>query len=585
MTTSTPAGVAFLVDVCREVSTPLSARVTEHVRKGEWDSIAGLRIDPRHYDDSEVYWADAQVASLLRKLQELPTSHDREAVAVENFWKSERQCYRTNQRLGYLLDPSLYPEGYYGDGETTIRRVLRRARKIVRDVLGRCPVDLELSKVSDEEIEVGYSSLEGRFGPGATFGDTGKLCTVPDKMTSNPTLTTGCWPFIIEWAGTLWATAAASAGRRPSFVPGNRFTTVPKDCEKDRGIAVEPSLNVFYQLSLGALMKQRLKDKGLDLKIGQEVHRRVACEASVTGAFATIDLSNASDTVSKVLVRLLLPHRWYSLLESLRSPKTLVGGRWIVLEKFSSMGNGFTFELETLLFAAISKAVVEDRDAEAGPSRARRFGRDIFVYGDDIIVPTQFAQEVLAVLRFLGFTPNDRKTFVDGPFRESCGGDFFRGVAVTPHYLEDDPREPQHYIALANGLRRACAQKDNRWRIVRRAWFRAINALPTDVRRCRGPEDLGDIVIHDDESRWATSETDQRTGSPFLGRNVGIRFIRSYQPVCEDYVEWKHFRPEVQLACAVLGVGDGRRGVLPRRNGGKVPDGLSGYRLGWVPFS
>jgi hypothetical protein len=252
-----------------------------------------------------------------------------------------------------------------------------------------------------------------------------------------------------------------------------------------------------------------------------------------------------------------------------------VDGKWVKLEKFSSMGNGYTFELETTIFAAIAMAVMpESVVAEV----------DVFVYGDDIIVPKEHAEDVLAALKFCGFTPNKRKTFVEGPFRESCGGDSFLGAGVRPYYLKDEVNEPQHWIALANGLYRSSHQNgdDDRYcRRLRRAWFRCLDRIPNTIRQCRGPEGLGDLVVQDgDERRWSV----RWRGS--------IRYVRVYRPVQRPDVAWAGFGSEVQFAAALYGVprypmkvpktfvghGDDPKGLLSRK-------AVTGYKVGWVPFS
>jgi hypothetical protein len=93
--------------------------------------------------------------------------------------------------------------------------------------------------------------------------------------------------------------------------------------------------------------------------------------------------------------------------------------------KFCSMGNGFCFPLETLIFAACCHSV--------GAGIA---GTDFSVYGDDIILRKAFAGDALKLLRVLGFSPNASKTFISGPFRESCGADWFGGVDVRPYILD-----------------------------------------------------------------------------------------------------------------------------------------------------
>jgi hypothetical protein len=526
--------------LCADLATPVSLSVAILIKYGEWDQLALKKVWPKHYNSADQYWRDAVAVSALRKVDDLPTSFDRKKDAEELFTSCESQCYRTNERLS----PLIY--GAHALGDEGVADFVSTARKYIRSILG---------SPSDE--------LEGRFGPGSTYGDRGFLTTVPDKMSSRPTLTASAMGFLFPWSSTAWATACANDGRAPLFVPGNRFTTVPKDSTKFRGIAIEPSINLFYQLGVGRLIRRKLSKSGINLKDGQDIHRRVACEASKRGHMSTLDLSNASDTICKNLVRLLLPHVWFDLLDSLRSPTTEINGKRVRLEKFSSMGNGFTFELETLIFLGICCACMESCAIPVS------IGTNVLVYGDDIIVPTECSSVVISALRYFGMTTNESKSFVEGPFRESCGGDFFDGVDVRPYFLKEFPREPQDYIAMANGLRRLVnpdPDHSHRSSVIRRAWFRILDALPSHVRRLRGPKDLGDLVIHDEEERWETRW------------RHSIRYIRCYRPARFTRVGWEHFKPDVVLATALYGTGDGLLGVTPRGS-------VLGYKVGWVPRS
>jgi hypothetical protein len=526
-----------IIHFCEGLATPRSLATAMLVKAEEWDQVAERRVDPAHYLDAESYRKDALSVELLRKMVDLPTTFDRRGRAVENFHKSEKMCLVTNQRLAPYTDAL----AGVSSGETSegVLSYIRRVRKIVASILGPFP------DISD-----------GRFGPGATYGDRGLLTTIPDKMSSQPTLTSGAWAYALPWGATLWAKACSASGRKLEFVRGNRFTSVPKDCEKDRGICIEPSLNVYFQLGYGRYMRQRLKKFRIDLKDGQSIHRQVACAASKDRRFSTIDLSNASDTICRELVTLLLPPKWASALFDLRSSRTEIDGRWYLLEKFSSMGNGFTFELETLVFLSLVLGLsTSDQKLEAG--------ENVWVYGDDIIVPTERARDVIAALSFFGFEVNKRKTFVDGPFKESCGGDYFDGVDVRPFYLKESPNEPQQLISLANGIRQASGPL---FPSVRRAWFRILDALPSGIRCLRGPKDLGDLVLHDDESYW------------IIRWRSSIRYVRVYRPARFRKVSWQNFKPDVILASACYG--------LPYNNGGIIPrDGVTGYKLGWVARS
>lgn len=560
--------------LCKEVDTPRSMTVKLMVENGEWDQLVDLTVDPRRYASSNALFRDSLVTELLRKCDGLPTTRDKKAAALEAFYKSERDCYQTNERLApYLFGlSSLEVDG-------RVWEIVSLARKYLAFVLGSCP-----------------DTVEGRFGPGSTYGDRGKYITVPDKMSSQPTLSSGAFPFLVQWTGTLWAQACGAAEKSPNWVRGNRFTSVPKDSTKERGIAIEPSINLYYQLGYGEVIRRRLKAVGIDLDDGQDKHRMIACAASVEGLLVTIDLSSASDTVCRNLCQLLLPQRWFEALDMLRSPFTqMPDGRWVKLEKFSSMGNGFTFELETALFLAISFAVMTVTGAMP------REGQNLLVYGDDIIVPQSCSSDVLGALRFFGFTPNAKKTFVDGSFRESCGGDFFDGRSVRAFYLKELPNEPHQWISWANGLRRVVEEHhgcNDHVSLNLRSWRSILDAIPADIRRCRGPQNLGDIVIHDIEASWqphhvkghilrvgkrGRRRTDIRFKPVFepgfdTRSGDGIRWFKTWSPVKLRRVGWKHFRPEVVLATAVYGVGDSELGITPR-------DAVIGYGHRWVPCS
>lgn len=523
-----------------DLATPRSLSVFLLLKHGEWTQLAEMRIDPQHYCSAESYWRDCQATELLRKYKKLPAKTDAQKakVALDNFWSCERQCLSSNIRLErFLMEPALNADPF----EMRVRGVLSRTRKIVQSILGPAP-----------------SNVEGRFGPGATYGDRGALVTVPDKMSSNPTLTSDSWNWLVPWTGTLWAKASAENQKAPQFVRGNRFTTVPKDALKDRGIAVEPSINLFFQLGLGRVLKSRLRAAGLDLAAGQEKHRALARSASITGRSCTMDLSNASDTICKTLVKLLLPSDWFTLLSELRSPFTLVEGNWVFLDKFSSMGNGFTFELETLIFSTLISALT-----------GCEIGRELFVFGDDIICPSDHSKDVIALLEFLGFSVNERKTFVDGPFRESCGGDFFLGVDVRPHYLVEEPCEPQQLISLMNGLR-SRAREGLRWLDIRRCWMTLLGALPSQVRRCRGPEVLGDLCIHDERDRWSTRW------------RFGIRYLLCYAPQPYLPVKLGRFAENVILALSTY---EPHPRFLQDDGNIALRGAVGGFRLKWVPYS
>lgn len=533
------------------IGSPFAMSLAKSLRDGDWGRVCGVSVDPRDYADALSYFRDAAAASLLRKASFLPTGVDCREAAVTKWWDGERACYKSNERLSPYL-PQYREPGFpcAAEGDARIAEFLSDVAKVIAGWIGPSPNSL----------------TAGRFGPGSTYSCRAGRATVPDKIASVPSLTRGALWFLPQWLGTQWGACVAQHHGKVDFVKGNRFATVPKTSTTDRAIAAEPDINVFYQLALGRELRQKLKQSTCgrwDLDHVQAIHGQVARESSLTREFATLDLSNASDTLCRNLVRVLLPRRWFEALDSLRSPMTRINGRWVRLEKFSSMGNGFTFELETIVFAGL--ATVASRKL----GHKGYLGRDVFVFGDDIIVKDDVVRCLSSVLRFCGFELNHSKSFHgDVPFRESCGQDFFNGSPVRPFFLKELPNGPQDLVALANGIRavseRFAACGGSR---LTRAWLRVLDALPSRVRRCRGPQALGDIVLHDDYEHWSTRW------------RHGIRYIQVIRPHRRRLVSYGLFHPDVVLACATYGLGGGLvGGVTPR-------DSVLSYKVGWTPFS
>lgn len=552
----------------KALDTPRSLQVYLLIQNNEWDQIPSLRINPSHYEPKyhggvEKYRRDVLATDVLRKFADLPTSIDTAEVARETFLITERQCAESNLRLDRHISHPVFET----ELQMAADSLLSRAKRWIAATLGPLP-----------------EQLNGKFGPGATFESAQwehrRTMVAYDKLRNPPTRTSGLSEALVDhlvWEtsfGVAWSECCPN--RLIPTTRGSRFATVPKDSTKDRGIAVEPGVNILGQLAVGQAMRMRLKRRGIDLKHGQALHRRMAEDASRTGAIATIDLSNASNTVCRNLVKLLLPDEWYQLLSELRAPFMKFSptgkkkdGKWVRLEMFSSMGNGYTFELETLIFASLIHAV------------RGKIGVDSFVYGDDILVPTEISADVLALLQYCGFTPNPKKTFTQGHFRESCGGDFLCGQDVRPFYIEETPDGPSDWIVIANSL----WNWSIKWSMPELVAVRnsVLDLVPSDIRTCRGPTDLGDLVIHDKPENWNVkirgSKRYFRVWRPVI-RRVYLRTLKgSMVKLRSPLIRGRAgtFREVgVALAAAVLGLPSD--GLSPR-------NGVTGYRFGRAVFS
>jgi hypothetical protein len=294
-----------------------------------------------------------------------------------------------------------------------------------------------------------------------------------------------------------------------------KLAFVPKNAKTYRSVLVEPTLNTMLQGGYGRHIASRLRRVGQDIH-DQSRNQRLAREGSLTGALATLDLSSASDTISSELVAHLLPIDWFLALDACRT-KTYVDpltSEVKVLEKFSSMGNGFTFPLQTLIFWAL---VVASQETTA----------DVSVYGDDIICPVETVPTVLEVFAACGFKVNQSKSYWSGPFRESCGTDYYLGIDIRPFYLKRAISYEVLFLLHNFYARRHDAEMQSR----------VLDLIPEHVRLW-GPDGYGDGHLigdwtpkhHRRESGWGgfTFETWQHLGRYFTKVMPGDRVLPAY---------------------------------------------------------
>lgn len=241
-----------------------------------------------------------------------------------------------------------------------------------------------------------------------------------------------------------------------------KVVLVPKDSRGPRLISCEPLEYQYVQQGLGRKLMEHLEGHWLTRGhinfTHQEINQKLALESSISGDYATLDLKDASDRVSLKLVRRLFEHSSEVLraLEATRSSATrLPDGSIITLQKFAPMGSALCFPVEAFCFWAVMVAAI----SRAYRLRSTVVGKRIFVYGDDIIVPTDWAPLCIQALESVGLKVNRDKSCITGNFRESCGTDAFKGVVVTPARVRKpwtnrrtDGTAYASYVALANSL-------------------------------------------------------------------------------------------------------------------------------------
>jgi hypothetical protein len=138
----------------------------------------------------------------------------------------------------------------------------------------------------------------------------------------------------------------------------------------------------------------------------------------------------------------------------------LPNGEAVALRKFAPMGSALCFPVECIIFSAIVEWAIGQ--AHGSPNHS-----NYCVYGDDIVVETEYAPYVIEALEEYGFKVNTDKSYYTLTrlnYRESCGGEFVFGEDVTPVKISrkfhglDRPsllEDVSHYegaIELANNL-------------------------------------------------------------------------------------------------------------------------------------
>jgi hypothetical protein len=371
-----------------------------------------------------------QITLLVYKCN-LPYPKDKEDAVVASFIENER--YLESKVCHLTCSPD-------------ISSLLVRAREICDDVFRDFdPLD-----------------ISPRHGPGAVA--SGERGDEKWKFSSLYSKLHATYPFYEYFVAGSWEHFCQREEEFLSldqkFSGTAKVCLVPKDSRGPRLISMEPLEYQWIQQGIGRkimkLLETNPRTRGVINFTLQSINQQLALKSSRTREFATIDMKDASDLVSTDLVKGIFSEDLYRFLDAARTTATrLPDGRVIGLRKFAPMGSALCFPIEAFVFWAISVAAVS---LETGCSW-QQVGRRIYVYGDDIIVPTEHVYHVMSSLEDVGLKVNSTKCFIHGYFRESCGVDAYRGIDVTiarmNHVWEDDDRSGTvlaGFVALANNL-------------------------------------------------------------------------------------------------------------------------------------
>lgn len=404
-------------------------------------------------------WSSIQAEKVLSKFSDPSNGEGKDDLQIEAYCK----FLDVNQHIEKYNNEMLFSSlsRICKKDQNPNQRMLVKARAIVHEILG----EFSFSDFIDECKNSTGTSI------GVPFSDTSQEMKFTLPLSSTPAAQKlfeqilVCSPKL--YAAILSLNDCTSRDLDYStfyaFKSGSRSTTVDKTSTSRRMIAIEPTVNMFLQQGLMAYMYRLLKRFDLNVETLPYAHKQLAYVASLDGVKATIDMRSASDSVSYELVRYLVPPSWFVYLDVVRSPTMDLDNSLVELSMFSTMGNATTFPLETLIFYALAVAAVMPDTYTVHPEMDEKLA--VSVFGDDCILPTDKAQIFIDLCEYVGFQVNRDKSFYEpGPgFRESCGGDYYRGYDMRPHYIRGpvstslSSLEPWLYTNL-NGIYRKFIQ-------------------------------------------------------------------------------------------------------------------------------
>lgn len=261
-----------------------------------------------------------------------------------------------------------------------------------------------------------------------------------------------------------------------------KVQAVPKSYKAARIIAMEDTYRGGR-----AHVVARVLDRYLPPQIrlhDQTQNQELAYYGSLDGEVATIDLSSASDTITKTHFWDIFPSEFSRLVYPLLGTHTMINGTERVMQQMSTSGNALTFILESLVFLAIDIAA-QDLAVTYGEDPAPEAWEGLpvpSVYGDDQIVWSRCYEWTVGLLTALGFIVNESKSFAgDVPFRESCGADWYLGEEVSSIYF---PRFPISGSITDESL--TVNQKDWRWDGYRQVAVNSLSSLISLQHRLYG---------------------------------------------------------------------------------------------------
>lgn len=412
---------------------------------------------PEPYDRAMAIKCHRQIAHALYKL-ELPFAEETTRKAYASYLSTEEDLAFWEEKISEGSDDLLRARVHLGEGLHDMCGSSASRTQVLRELLGMTPSHGPGSVATGEKGEQKwlfkrrYASLHARFPYYDWFVARG-----PHQLLDQ-----------IHWYRGLEVL--------PS--PCSKVVAVPKDSRGPRLISEEPLEVQYLQQGYLRLLMKKALDKPFKGRIffqDQEPNRQLALASSKDLAYATIDLKDASDRVSRALVKAIFPSPIFEDLDALRSTHTLLDGNVVPLRKMSPMGSSVCFPTMAFTLWALCVVAFEHHHGDSGDRDMHEY--DFRIFGDDLIVPSDVVPWVTHVLRQVGLKINTSKSYVRSYFRESCGLDAYYGIDVTPTRIRKLPRHrvfsDETYLAFlsyVNSLRQ-------------KGWYHVADALESDLQR------------------------------------------------------------------------------------------------------
>lgn len=341
-------------------------------------------------------------------------------------------------------------------------------RKLFTDF---CKTDVDLGKIdffskelrpvledarAQWRIFVDETNLARRFrsttpqpGPGATNSPTKKNMRYRPHVLYkqiDDVLPVCDWFFATPWDGFRSDENARGVYDFSVQSPTARYKAVPKTAGKPRGICIEENeVQVMQQAFRKALYDAITDYFGDNIALRkQKVNALLALRSSITLEDATIDESEASDRVARLLVSYLaqddmeIHNILLALSTRLVVPPDEIKDEYdgpIRTIKYAPMGSALCFPVMSLVHMFLIRAIIR----LSTPKNTKLDCNRVHVYGDDIVLPSQYAELIYRELPKFGMKLNVNKSFYRSHFRESCGIHAYHGVDVTPVYVKHVP--------------------------------------------------------------------------------------------------------------------------------------------------